>query len=223
MVRAAGELHFFRRECLLAIQNDPHHCQAAGPKKSGTMKSPLLEQDRQGIDYGEKADVQILHAEIARRQGDSRVTIKPFSLWILVICGLIFFFAAFIWSRYGIDAPAVDASPANAQSGPVSQTSRSDANPASIAPNAVSDADAPKVMQVVMKNMKFEPATVEVKRGDSVEWKNEDITAHTATSASFNSASIDPDKSWKHTFGEPGNFAYNCTFHPDMKAVVIVK
>lgn len=207
----------------LAIQNDRHHSQVAGHKNTGTMKSRLLEQDRQGIDYGDKANVQILHAGIGHRQGDALVTIKPFSLWILVICGLIFFFAAFFWSRYGNDAPAAGASPANVPLGPVSQTSRADASPASIASNAVSDANAPKVMQVVVKNMKFEPPTVEVKRGDTVEWKNEDITPHTATSASFDSASIDPDKSWKHTFGESGKFAYNCTFHPDMKAVVIVK
>ena len=185
------------------------------------MQSLLPERDRQGIDYRERANVQNLHAEIARDQGDARVTIKPFSLWMLIVCGLTFFFAGFFSSRYDVDSPGAD--PGNAQSGPVSQTVRADANPASAAPSAVRDADAPKVIHVVMRNMKFEPPTVEVKSGDTVEWKNEDITPHTATSTSFDSASIDPDKSWKHTFGEPGSFAYNCTFHPDMKAVVIVK
>ena len=191
-----------------------------GTKESGTMKSPLLERDRQGIDYGEKADVQVLHAEIARRQSDRRVTIKPFSLWVLVICGLTFFFAAFFWSRFGIDATGAAASPGNVQSGPALEALRVEASPA---PAAVPDTIAPAVVHVVMRNMKFDPPKVEVKSGGVVEWKNEDITPHTATSAAFDSTSIDPDKSWKHIFGEPGNFPYSCTFHPDMKAVVIVK
>ena len=187
------------------------------------MQSLLSERDRQGVDYREKANVQNLHAEIAGEQSDARVTIKPFSLWMLIVCGLTFFFAGFFSSRYGTDFTGSAMTSGEAQSGPVSQTVRADTNPSRTVPSAVLEADAPKVMHVVMKNMKFEPPTVEVKSGNTVEWKNEDITPHTATSTSFDSGSIDPDKSWKHTFSEPGNFAYNCTFHPDMKAVVIVK
>lgn len=183
------------------------------------MKSLLPERDHQGIDYREKANVQNLHGDIAREDGNSPVTIKPFSLWMLIVCGLTFFFAGFCSSRYGIDF----SSPGSAQSAPVSETLPAAGIPASSAPSAVPDAHAPAVVHVVMRNMKFDPATVEVKTGDVVEWKNEDITPHTATSTSFDSASIDPDKSWKHTFVEPGNFPYNCTFHPDMKAVVTVK
>ena len=187
------------------------------------MPALLPRSDRQGIDYREGESVRSLHAEIAPDQGDARVTIKPFSLWILIVCGLAFFFAGFFSSRSGTDLSGVAANPGNEPSAPVSQTPRGDANFASTAPTAVANPDAPKVMHVAIRNMKFEPATLEVKGGDIVEWKNEDITPHTATSASFDSASIDPEKSWKHTFTEPGSFAYNCTFHPDMKAVVIVK
>jgi mono/diheme cytochrome c family protein/plastocyanin len=88
---------------------------------------------------------------------------------------------------------------------------------------AAANANAPAVVQVVIRNMKFNPPNLEVKKGDVVEWKNDDITPHTATSATFDSASIDPDKSWRHTFTEAGSFPYTCTFHPDMKAAVIVK
>lgn len=89
--------------------------------------------------------------------------------------------------------------------------------------SAVVNANAPAIVHVVMRNMKFDPPTVEVKIGDVVEWKNDDITPHTATSATFDSASIEPEKSWRHTFTGPGSFPYHCTFHPDMKAAVIVK
>lgn len=87
----------------------------------------------------------------------------------------------------------------------------------------VAKVDAPAVVQVMIRNMKFDPPNLEVKKGDVVEWKNDDITPHTATSTTFDSASIDPDKSWRHTFTDAGNFPYTCTFHPDMKAVVVVK
>jgi plastocyanin len=187
------------------------------------MKSLLPEQDRQGIDYGEKADIQNLHLAITREQGETRITIQPFSLSVLVICGVTIFFAGFFSARYGVDFAGANTSPGPPQSTPSPQTVRADANPANTSASAIQDASAPAIVHVVMRNMKFAPATVEVKRGDVVEWKNEDITPHTATFASFDSASIDPDKSWKHTFTEPGNFPYNCTFHPEMKAVVTVK
>ncbi len=85
-------------------------------------------------------------------------------------------------------------------------------------------AASPNVIEVVMQNMQFSPATVEIKKGDAVEWKNDDITPHTATSSSFgDSGPLGSGQSWRHTFTETGNLPYACTFHPNMKGVVIVK
>ena len=39
----------------------------------------------------------------------------------------------------------------------------------------------PKVVTVTIRDFKFEPATVTVHEGDTVEWKNADNAAHTAT------------------------------------------
>jgi plastocyanin/mono/diheme cytochrome c family protein len=86
-----------------------------------------------------------------------------------------------------------------------------------------SEAAAPQGAQVMIRGMKFNPATIEVKKGDAVEWKNDDITPHTATAPTFDSGSIAPEKSWRHTFGETGTFPYKCTFHPEMNGTVIVK
>ncbi len=98
-----------------------------------------------------------------------------------------------------------------------------DANLPGTGESAAMKSGAPAVLTVVIQNMKFNPPKLEVNKGDTVEWKNEDLTPHTATSATFDSASIDPDKSWRHTFTEAGDFPYTCTFHPDMKADVVVK
>ena len=89
--------------------------------------------------------------------------------------------------------------------------------------DAAAKTNVPAVIKVVIRNMKFEPPTLEVKKGDVVEWNNDDLTPHTATSASFDSGSLEPERSWRHPFAEAGNFPYACTFHPDMKAVIIVK
>ena len=103
------------------------------------------------------------------------------------------------------------------------RTVAGDANLADDNAAATADASAPAIVTVMIRNMKFDPAVLELKKGDTVEWKNDDITPHTATAPSFDSGSIDPEKSWRHTFTEAGTFPYICTFHPDMKAAVTVK
>jgi len=89
--------------------------------------------------------------------------------------------------------------------------------------NGAAQPGAARVVEVTIRNMKFNPPSVEVRVGDTVEWKNDDITPHTATSATFDSGSIDPDGSWRRTFTEGGDIPYSCTFHPEMKGVVSVK
>ena len=79
------------------------------------------------------------------------------------------------------------------------------------------------MIEVVIENMRFTPATVEVKAGGTIEWKNSDLTPHTATARTFDSQSIEPDGSWRYTFKTAGEFPYACTFHPDMKATVVVR
>jgi plastocyanin len=64
---------------------------------------------------------------------------------------------------------------------------------------------------------------LEVKKGDVVEWKNDDLIPHTATSPEFDSGALKSGQSWRHTFTKAGDFPYICTFHPQMKGVVIVK
>lgn len=187
------------------------------------MNHPFPESHRQGVDYVEAADGHDLHASIRDERRDERVVIQPFSLWILVVVGLVFFLAGFFAARPGAEfmATNVDGNPPPAPSTlPAVETS---AASAIAAQSRVADANAPLVAHVTIKNMKFSPATIEIEKGDIVEWKNDDITPHTATSATFDSASIAPDASWRHSFNDAGSFPYVCTFHPDMKAVVIVK
>jgi len=189
------------------------------------MSQPTLQHDGQGVDYGEEQNVQSLHAIDWRENPGGRITIRPFPLWTLIVWGLVFFFVGFFLTRPVADFTAANMDHANPP--PVQSTLQAvqtGTASASVAQSTVTDANAPVVAHVAMKNMKFSPATIQIKKGDTVEWTNDDITPHTATAAPFfDSGSIASDQSWRHTFTEAGDFPYSCTFHPDMKGAVIVR
>ena len=84
---------------------------------------------------------------------------------------------------------------------------------------------APRVHTVLIEGMRYQPEGLTVAVGDTVVWINRDMVPHTATSASgrFDSNEIAPGKSWTHTVRATGEFAYICTYHPLMKAVLRVR
>ena len=78
---------------------------------------------------------------------------------------------------------------------------------------------------VTMENMRFQPESVTVARGDTVVWVNKDLVPHTATSkvGGFDSQVIPAEKSWRFTARRKGEFAYICAFHPTMTATLQVR
>jgi plastocyanin len=77
---------------------------------------------------------------------------------------------------------------------------------------------------ITIEGMKFSPATVTVKAGDRIVWNNKDVVPHTATAkGAFDSGSIAVGKSWSHAAPKPGKYDYVCTFHPGMKATLVVQ
>jgi plastocyanin len=83
-----------------------------------------------------------------------------------------------------------------------------------------------KVNTIVISGFKYQPETMTVNAGETVEWKNEDIVPHTATSSdgkTFDSGSIAKGASWRFTPKEKGTFDYICTLHPNMKAKLVVQ
>src|SRR5256885_14203929 len=55
---------------------------------------------RQGMDYGEQADVQQVHAAVQREKREPRVGAEPLSLWLIAIYGLAVFFGGAYLGRY---------------------------------------------------------------------------------------------------------------------------
>ena len=82
-----------------------------------------------------------------------------------------------------------------------------------------------KTHTVTIEGMRFQPEVLTVAPGDTVVWVNKDLVPHTATSKAggFDSKDIQADRSWRYTSHTTGEFAYICTFHPAMKAMLRVK
>ena len=84
---------------------------------------------------------------------------------------------------------------------------------------------APKTHTVMMENMRFQPESVTVARGDTVVWVNKDLVPHTATSKAggFDSEMVQAEESWRVSLWKEGDFAYVCTFHPTMRGMLRVQ
>ena len=83
-----------------------------------------------------------------------------------------------------------------------------------------------KEHRVEISGVKYTPAKLSVKKGDTVVWVNADDRDHTVISSdkgkTFSSGKIAAGEKFEHTFGDAGKFEYGCEYHPRMKAVVEV-
>jgi plastocyanin len=79
--------------------------------------------------------------------------------------------------------------------------------------------------QVIMKDIKFNPATLKAKAGQTVTWTNDDSVGHDVTAGGFNSGgagNIEPGKTFTHKFAKAGTYKYVCSVHPGMEGTVTV-
>src|SRR5436190_409576 len=81
---------------------------------------------------------------------------------------------------------------------------------------------------VTIKDLKFNPAKLTIKPGETVVWTNKDDKDHTVVSddrdekTGFKSDNLSGGDTFRHTFEKKGKFGYSCSYHPRMKGVVIV-
>ena len=78
--------------------------------------------------------------------------------------------------------------------------------------------------KIDINSMKFNPASLTITKGDTVEWTNSMPMDHTATAdgGAFNSGHIKSGKSFSHTFQSSGPFKYHCEIHKNMTGTVTV-
>lgn len=86
---------------------------------------------------------------------------------------------------------------------------------------------------IAMRNIAFSPATITIHVGQTVMWRNDDGTQHTATSGScpngictpmpgWDSGILNPGQSFSQQFTTTGTFSYYCRIHGAMMQGTIV-
>jgi plastocyanin len=93
------------------------------------------------------------------------------------------------------------------------------------------DAPLPKAARpgtstdVAIEAFAFKPATVTVKAGQEVIWKNHDPAEHSVTQVGggFDSGTMAAGATFGTTFDQPGEYRYICALHPGMKGRVVVE
>ena len=70
----------------------------------------------------------------------------------------------------------------------------------------------------------FQPPTLEVATGSTVEWTNADGDTHTvnATDGTFDSGILAPGGTFATTLDAPGSYSYFCAIHSDMQGTITV-
>ena len=83
---------------------------------------------------------------------------------------------------------------------------------------------------VHMKGIQFNPKTLTVNSGTTVEWVNDDsvnhdVTKDTGPGPQFSSGSgnLGSGDTYKVTFKDAGTVKYECTVHPGMTGTIVVK
>ena len=82
------------------------------------------------------------------------------------------------------------------------------------------------VTQVRIEDFAFAPANIVVDAGTTVTWTNYDSASHTVTSDDgdeLDSPLFGKNKTFSHTFDEPGEYAYHCAPHANMQGLVTVR
>lgn len=79
-------------------------------------------------------------------------------------------------------------------------------------------------IQITIDKLVYSPAEVTAKVGDTIEWVNKDVLAHTATASTGDkwNVVIAPGKTGRLVLKNVGAADYFCQYHPNMKARIVV-
>jgi len=79
-------------------------------------------------------------------------------------------------------------------------------------------------IQITMQALVIAPAEVSAKVGDTIEWINRDVFAHTATARNGDfDVTMPPKKTVSSVLKKAGTVEYYCRYHPNMKAVLKIE
>ena len=81
-----------------------------------------------------------------------------------------------------------------------------------------------ETIKVTIDKVAYAPVSISARVGDTIEWSNADLVAHTSTARdkSFD-LMVMPNKKQTLTVKKAGEFDYYCKFHPNMTGHISVK
>jgi len=78
-------------------------------------------------------------------------------------------------------------------------------------------------VQITMENLVISPAEASATIGDTIEWINKDVLAHTATARNGDfDVNLPSKKTGTVVLKKAGAVEYYCRYHPNMKATLTV-
>jgi plastocyanin len=79
-------------------------------------------------------------------------------------------------------------------------------------------------IQIVIENLVYAPAAASAKVGDTIEWVNKDVLAHTSTARNGEfDVMLPPKQAVTSVVNKAGTIDYYCRFHPNMKATLTIE
>ena len=79
-------------------------------------------------------------------------------------------------------------------------------------------------IEITMENLEVSPKDASAKVGDTIEWINKDVFAHTATAGNGDfDVNLPAKKSGRFVLKKAGTIDYYCRFHPNMKATLKIE
>ena len=79
-------------------------------------------------------------------------------------------------------------------------------------------------IQITMQDLVIAPAEVSARVGDTIEWINKDVLAHTATARNGDfDVTMPPKKTVTSVLKKAGTVEYYCRYHPNMTAILKIE
>lgn len=79
-------------------------------------------------------------------------------------------------------------------------------------------------IEITMENLEVSPKDASAKVGDTIEWINKDVFAHTATAGNGDfDVNLPAKKSGTLVLKKAGPVDYYCRYHPNMKATLKIE
>jgi plastocyanin len=127
-----------------------------------------------------------------------------------------------LWMALALATSVALAQPAPGPTPSMPPTTMPTAPPSS----AASPAPQPSPALVVhMKDFAYSPKDAVVKVGDTIQFVNDDESAHTVTAddKSYDSGYMAKGQTWSKTYAKAGVYPYFCAYHAFMRATLTVK